>query len=135
MSQVAVIMPVYKSQQTLAKSVASVINQIGVDFTLYLSVDGEEPGSYGYIKEMFPEVEILYSPVNGGPGKARQYGIDNTTEPFITFIDSDDLFNSLSALYTLYSNFEDDPGIVVVISSFLAEQPDGSFEIKNRSYT
>lgn len=133
MKTIAVIMPTYKSHKTIMYSIASIVNQVGIDFKIYVSVDGEEEGSYDYIKDTFPEVEILYSPINRGPGGARQYGIDNTKEDFIIFIDSDDAFNNLSALYTLYSAF--DENTVAVWSPFTAQNDDGTFYVKDECFT
>lgn len=133
MGKIAVIIPTYKAHDTIGKTVASVINQIQVDHTIYLSVDGEPEGTYDYLKKVFPEIEILYSPKNQGPGGARQYGIDNTTEPFLTFMDSDDLLSSLSALYTIMNHFDDTT--VAVYTTFLSQQEDGSFEVKEDPIT
>ena len=61
---------------------------------------------------------------NGG-GNARHI---NTYEPFITFIDSDDILNSVSALDILYTAFEDKD--VLVITPHWREEEDGSFKMK-----
>ena len=131
--KIAVIIPTYKAHKTIKNTIASIINQMGVDFNIYLSVDGEEIGSYDYIKEFYPQVNILYSPINRGAGGARQYGIDNTSEEFITFIDADDLYNSLSGLYSLTRYFDDTT--VAVWSAFTAQNDDGTFNVKDGSIT
>jgi len=38
------------------------------------------------------DVKTIRMPQNGGPGAARQYGINHTIEPFIMFVDAGDTF-------------------------------------------
>lgn len=108
-NQLAVIIPTYNAHKTIKRTLASLVNQLDVNYHIYLSVDGEPKGTYDYLLEDFNTLPmtILYSPTNKGPGQARQYGIDNTTEPFITFIDTDDIFTSATSLSILFSNIED----------------------------
>lgn len=135
MKDIAVILPVYNAHKTIKKTIASLVNQYGVSYAIYLSVDGEKEGSYDYIKEFFndTDITIFYIPTNGGPGMARQYGIDHTSEPFITFVDSDDLLNNTAALFTLKNAFKDN--ISVIVSPFWKQTEDLNFEFKTETLT
>lgn len=134
MKNIAIIIPVYKAHKTIRRSLYSIASQLNKSFTVYLSVDGEEVGSYDYLLESFPDIDIkiLYSPVNRGAGGARQYALDATQEPFVTFVDSDDIFNTVSALDILYGSFNDDRDILVC-TSFWRELEDSSFRLKTVS--
>ena len=76
-------------------------------------------------------MKILYSPINRGAGGARQYAMDNTQEPFITFIDADDMFNSVSSLDIMISSFEDKD--VMITTPFWRQLVDGTFQLKELS--
>lgn len=55
-------------------------------------------------------INILRYEVNGGPGVARQYGIDHTENGYMTFIDADDTFNGAYALKALRTAIEMEDG-------------------------
>ena len=57
------------------------------------------------------KISILRYEVNGGPGVARQYGMDHTSNGYITFIDADDTFNGAFALKALRNGIEMNNGI------------------------
>ena len=133
MKDIAIIMPTYKAHKTIKRTLASMVNQMGPSYRIYISVDGEQEGSYDYLLTMFDmlDIKILYSPINRGCGGARQYGIDNSVEPFFTFIDTDDIFNSINSLSILHRSFEDQD--VLVCTPFWRQMLDGTFALKNVS--
>jgi glycosyltransferase involved in cell wall biosynthesis len=57
------------------------------------------------------KVNILRYETNGGPGVARQYGIDHTSNGYMTFIDADDTFNGSFALKALRNSIEMNNGL------------------------
>ena len=57
---------------------------------------------------------------NSGPGIARQYGIDNSNNPYIIFMDSDDVLAGPSEVQTLYNEIKDND-YDLVVSSFLEQ--------------
>lgn len=133
MKEIAVIIPVYNVHKTIRRTLYSVAVQLNKSFTVYLSVDGEAEGSYDYLYDSFPDLDmkILYSPINRGAGGARQYAMDNTKEPYIIFIDADDIFSSVNSISILRNAMEEDD--VLVCTSFWREQLDGSFKLKSVS--
>ena len=64
-------------------------------------------------------------PVNGGPGDARQYGIDHTENPLITFIDADDTFAGAFSLKILREQLLMEDHNAVCIGSFIEDQLKG----------
>lgn len=64
----------------------------------------------GYFESIL-KVKLLRYEVNGGPGVARQYGIDHTENGYMTFIDADDTFNGAFALKALRNGIEMNNGI------------------------
>ena len=57
------------------------------------------------------KVNILRYETNGGPGVARQYGIDHTSNGYMTFIDADDTLNGSFALKALRNSIEVNNGL------------------------
>jgi glycosyltransferase involved in cell wall biosynthesis len=57
------------------------------------------------------KINILRYETNGGPGVARQYGIDHTSNGYMTFIDADDTFNGAFALKALRNGIEMGNGV------------------------
>ena len=133
MKDIAVIIPTYNVHKTIRKTLHSLAVQLNKNFTVYISVDGEAEGSYGYLYDSFPDLDmkILYSPINRGAGGARQYAIDITKEPYIIFIDADDIFNSASSIDILINSMEEND--VLVSSPFWREGTDGQYTLKSVS--
>jgi glycosyltransferase involved in cell wall biosynthesis len=57
------------------------------------------------------KINLLRYETNGGPGVARQYGIDHTYNGYMTFIDADDTFNGAFALKALRNGIEMQNGL------------------------
>ena len=124
-----IIIPVFKAHDTIQITLHSIAMQRLVEFSTHLVVDGEEVGSYDYLKYFF-DITIHYLPENVGPGVARQYGIDNTEGQFISFIDADDTYLSSMALYYQHLPFTKDEKYVVVSSDFLEEKRDHNIKLR-----
>ena len=89
-----VIIPAYNSHETIVKTLASLAMQLNRD-ELIVTIVNDGGKDYKDLVETFNKLiniqEIGYEQ-NMGVGYARQFGIDNTEEDFITFIDADDTF-------------------------------------------
>ena len=123
---VAVIIPVFNAHATIRTTLHSVASQRYVAHNTYLVVDGEPVGSYDYLTAF--GVTIWYLPENAGPGVARQYGIDHTTEPYISFIDADDTYLTSLSLYYMMRNMADN--IAVVSCNFMEEKNDHNLHLR-----
>jgi len=89
---VSVIVPVYNSAAFLHRCLDSVIAQSYASFELILVNDGSIDGS-GEICERYaaadPRIRVIHQP-NGGPGAARNLGLDVAQGQFVALIDADD---------------------------------------------
>lgn len=105
-----IIIPIYKSKylSNLLQSIAS--SKYISDINVILVNDGDD-NDYSQIISQYPSLSITYLSYekNAGPGVARQYGLDSSSSPFITFIDSDDIFlpNGLSIIIETIHNYPD----------------------------
>lgn len=89
---VSVIIPVYKSEQTLRRCVESVLSQDYSDFEIILVVDGPPDGSGILALELSKMDERIFviNQSNQGVSKARNSGIMEARGEYIRFLDSDD---------------------------------------------
>ena len=96
MSEVSIIVPVYKVAEYLNRCVDSILMQTHSDFELILVDDGS-PDNCGAICDQYAEkdsrIHVIHQK-NGGLSVARNAGIDwvfaNSDSQWLTFIDSDD---------------------------------------------
>lgn len=119
-----VIIPAYNAQDSIERTIASIVIQSIKDkikVTIVNDCDGKD---YSKVIKRYSDLidiqEIKLSK-NGGPGVARQYGIDNTYLPYFTCIDADDSFSGAFALEILYDNLIKTPNAVVSVGTFLEE--------------
>jgi len=123
--KIDIIIPAYKAQNTITMTLGSIMIQSIVDqvkVTIVNDCDGIGYKNIVNTFKQFVEIEELTLKENGGPGVARQHGIDNTKLPFLTFIDADDTFASAFSLELLLSKIENDHLFHTAIGVFLEEQ-------------
>lgn len=123
--KIDVIIPAYKAQNTILRTLSSIAMQSIVDDLEVTIVNDCDGIGYKKFVDMFkPYMKIreLVMPKNGGPGDARQYGIDHTTNPLMTFIDADDTFAGAFALKILREQLLAEDHNVVCIGSFIEDQ-------------
>ncbi|EON79319.1 hypothetical protein ADIS_0199 [Lunatimonas lonarensis] len=94
MSSVSVIIPVYNSQETLERAVASVIHEALVSEVLIVD-DGSTDGSLELalgLAERFSVVRVLQHPKgsNKGACASRNLGLAHAQSDWIQFLDADD---------------------------------------------
>lgn len=88
----AVIMPVYNSQNTVYFSIRSVLNQSYKNFEFIIINDGSTDNSENIIKS-FEDGRIKYYKIeHKGLSFALNYGISKTNAKYIARLDSDDLY-------------------------------------------
>ena len=122
-----IIIPAYKAQNTIDKTVASAAIQNIADQCIVTIVNDGDKNSYKKTIDRFKdmiEIREIKMNTNGGPGEARQFGIDNTSCPYFTCIDADDTFSGAFALAVLLKAFQENPNNCAIIGSF-AEEHEG----------
>ena len=90
---ITVIVPVYNCEKFIGKCIESVQRQTYNDWFLILVDDGS-PDNAGAICDQYAKedehIKVLHL-LNGGPGKARNNGIQHCKTRWFTFLDSDDV--------------------------------------------
>lgn len=111
-----VIIPAYNvPDEILYRCLASIACQdIVSELEVTIVDDASQVQNYANVAKYFESVlkiNILRYEINGGPGVARQYGIDHTSNGYMTFIDADDTFNGSFALKALRNGIEMNNGV------------------------
>lgn len=126
-NKIDVIIPAYNvDERILMRCLSSIVCQSILNDLEITIVDDASDKSYNSIYKKaanrfrgLVKIKVLRYEKNGGPGVARQYGIDNTHNEFITFIDADDTYNGSFALQILRNVMHTNNGLnVMVIGSF-----------------
>ncbi len=110
MPKVSVIIPVYNTEKYLRECLDSVVNQTLKDIEIICVDDGSTDGSLAILNEYAQEDEriIILKNKGIGAGGARNTGLDISTGEYLSFLDSDDIFEHelLEKLYNkiLYAN-------------------------------
>ena len=123
--KIDVIIPAYKAQNTILRTLSSIAEQSVLDDVEVTIVNDHDGIGYKKFVTMFsPYMKIreLEMPENGGPGDARQYGIDNTTNPLLMFIDADDTFIGAFALKVLREQLLAEEHNACCFGSFIEDQ-------------
>ena len=124
MKKIDVIIPAYRAQNTIVKTVASIVIQSIADKVSVTIVNDADGIGYADVVKQFEsclDIKEVTLEVNGGPGVARQKGIDSTSCPYFTCIDADDTFAGAFALEVLLKGLESDPQCHTAVGTF-AEQ-------------
>ena len=121
-SKIDIIIPAYKAQSTILRTLSSIACQsILNDLEITIVNDCCPNGNYEKYVKMFSsymKIREIKMPKNGGPGLARQYGIDNTHNQYFTCIDADDTFAGTLALETLRAGILLNPAIQCCVGTF-----------------
>lgn len=118
-NHIDVIIPAYNvPDNILFRCLASIACQdIVSDLEVTIVDDASTEQNYAKVAKHFEDImkiNILRYDINGGPGVARQYGIDHTSNGYMTFIDADDTFNGAFALKALRNSIEMNNGIYIM---------------------
>lgn len=114
--KIDVIIPAYNvPDNILFRCLASIACQdIANDLEVTIVDDASTVQNYSTVAKQFEsmlKINILRYEINGGPGVARQYGINHTHNGYMTFIDADDTLNGSFALKALRNGIEMQNGL------------------------
>lgn len=95
MPQVSFIVPMFKAKPYIGHCVASLLRQGIDDFEVLLIDDCSPDDTCEYAEELFKDdsrVRVIRQEKNGGPGQARNRGIEEAAGDYICFADADDIY-------------------------------------------
>ena len=97
MTEVSIIVPVYKAEKYIAECIDSVINQSFSNWEMILVDDCGGDNSMNIVKDYAQKdtrIHFIESEQNVGPMVAREKGYKTSNGVFVTFLDSDDMLPS-----------------------------------------
>lgn len=102
--KISVIVPVYNSAKFIEETLSSIQNQSLRDFEIVVIDDGSTDNTKEIIEKWQindTRIKYYYKP-NGGVSSARNLGIEKAKGEFISFLDSDDSYDTsfLKKMYT-----------------------------------
>ena len=113
-----IIIPAYNAQSTIKRTLASIAMQSIKDKIKVTIVNDCSKKDYSEIIEIFKSI-IKISEIkmdkNSGPGACRQRGIDNTINPYIMFVDADDLLYDCYSVERLYRAMKNNNYVVGIM--------------------
>lgn len=107
MKKVSVIVPVYNTSKYVEECVDSILNQSYSNLEVLLIEDHSSDSSLECLKKYQKDLRVvlLQNDANYGVGYSRNRGIEHATGDYLTFVDSDDVLESM-AIETLVSSLE-----------------------------
>lgn len=96
-TEISVIIPAYNAEENIKATLNSLLNQTFENFEVVLVNDGSTDNTESIIKEFMirdSRIKYIYQK-NSGVAIARNTGIDNSSGEYISFLDSDDYYDSL----------------------------------------
>lgn len=118
-----IIIPCKNSHKTIRKLLCSIASQIGIEKCKVTIVNRYGDADYSEEVAGFAQVlhiqELQYSGDVQGVGGARQFGLNNTSEPYIMFCDSDDLLYDNLVLQHLFEPFSENKNLHAVYGSIV----------------
>lgn len=88
---VSIIIPTYNRERWVVESVESIFAQSYSDYELIVVDDGSTDNTYKVLSPFKSKIRYIFQP-NSGPALARNTGIYLSRGEWITFLDSDDLW-------------------------------------------
>lgn len=122
--QIDIIIPLYNQKKELIRCLSSIALQSVVDLCEVTIIDDNSDEDYQDVISFFQNIfTISYIKIsnNKGPGYVRQLGINITKNPFLIFIDSDDIFENSYSIEFLYGLIISNKQPSAVFSSFVEE--------------
>ena len=132
---ISIIVPVYNIGKYLNKCVTSIVNQTYKKLEIILIDDGSTDNS-GKIcdewKEKDNRIKVIHKE-NGGPSKARNYGIEVATGNYLFFVDGDD-YIELDIVEKLYKNLIKSNSIISACGHILETYSDKLIRFANNNF-
>lgn len=128
-----VIIPAYNASDTLDRALRSLAMQTIANQLHVTVVDDCSTESYDHIIKRhefsFRQLTHIRLDQNGGSGVARRIAVENTTQPYIAFLDADDMYYDVQSLERLLIEMEKNPNCIVATGDFLEQGENGGYNV------
>lgn len=90
---VSVIIPFYNAHRHFPKTLCSLRRQSAAPAEIIVIDDGSDaPAARALLRGLDDDIKLISLPSNAGPGVARNAGARIATQPYLAFLDTDDLW-------------------------------------------
>jgi glycosyltransferase involved in cell wall biosynthesis len=120
---VCVIIPTYNRAPLIPQAIDSVLNQTFKDVVVMVIDDGSTDETEAILRQYDGKIEYVKQS-RGGPGKARNAGLNRARSPYVAFLDSDDIWHK-TKLETQVAILEKHPEIGFLFSEFCVLKENG----------
>lgn len=87
----SIIIPTYNRAHLISRAIDSVLRQTLSTWELIIVDDGSTDNTYEVLQRYLSDPRIKYfKKANSGAAESRNFGVNKTTQRYITFLDSDD---------------------------------------------
>lgn len=128
------IIPVYKNIPGLYRSLFSLGTEIGKEVFVTI-VDDCSGDNYdeviNFFQKFFP-IRVIYLEENGGPGVARQKGLDRATQEYVAFLDCGDTYITPTKLRECLHWAKNNPHFYFLSWGHVEERADGPEDFSYR---
>jgi glycosyltransferase involved in cell wall biosynthesis len=90
--KISIIIPAYNCENTIQKTVKSVLNQTLADFELIIINDDSQDSTLNIISKIADSRIKIFSYSHAGGNVSRNRGIKHSVGEFVSFLDADDLW-------------------------------------------
>jgi glycosyltransferase involved in cell wall biosynthesis len=126
MPEVSVIIPTYNSAQFLDEALQSVFDQTFKDFEVIVIDDGSTDQTKQVLEKYGDRIRYIFQE-NGGPAKARNRGIKESSGKYVAFLDADDVWLPLK-LEKQVNTFRHHPELAMVFTEHSSFNEKGVFQ-------
>lgn len=133
MVKIDYIIPTYNKSNIVSKALECLCKQSMKDSLCITLVNDCSPNTDCNYQDLINEykdrldIRVIKTPKNVGTGMARQFGIDNTTHPYIMFQDDDDILASEYAIEAFVEEVEKaDESVISIVSGWKETDKEGN---------
>lgn len=123
MLPISVIIPVYNAEKYIEETLQSVLNQSFPAAEVLVINDGSTDGTLAMLEKKVPDIRLL-NKKNQGPAATLNEGIRSSTQPFIAFLDADDIW-APQKLEIQWKHFQQTPELEISfgwLKQFISEE-------------
>lgn len=125
MAMTDLIIPSYKNKKGLYETLMSIGLTENVNVIIVDDCSGEDYSDIIEIFSHFFTIRVFKTSKNGGPGIARQFGLDHSFNEYVVFIDCGDVFTSPGSLKMMIEEMDAHPEFNFISFAHHEERNDG----------
>ena len=122
--KISVVIPAYNAKNKIRPTIESILSQSLLPHEIIVVDDGSSDGTADYVQSLSQDI-LVVSQENGGPSKARNYGVSLASSDWVAFCDADDIW-FVDKLRAQVDWLRDNPACGILFSNMRKELSDGA---------